>query len=138
MLAVVEGTPLAAPTAPRLAESRPINGRLLRLAAYLMMSFGAMLGPNGADPALGLPGIALARCVAREPQPGDAGSALARIDSLLEQAENVAVADRPRSLAAFGLVHAALAIAATEPVVARRGLTPRRPAARQATSASCR
>jgi hypothetical protein len=117
MQAVVDRTPLAAPTAPRLAESRPINGRLLRLGAYLMMSFGCMLGEEGPDPARGLPAIALARCVARDPEAGEAGPAIERIDALLSAAEAVAVAGKPESLAAIGLVHAALTISATEPAI---------------------
>jgi uncharacterized protein len=117
MQAVLDRTPLAAPTPPRLAESRPINGRLLRLGAYLMMGFGAVVGTGaGPDPVRALPGVALARCVARDPDAGEAGPTLERIDDLLAEAERVAGDGASDPRAALGLLHAAFVIAATERV----------------------
>ena len=97
-------------------ESRAVNGRLLRLGAYLMMGFGAVVGTGaGPEPARALPGIALARCVARDPDAGEAGPAIERIDALLAEAERVAADATSDPRAALGLLHAAFVIAATEP-----------------------
>lgn len=116
MQAVLDGAPLAPPTRPRLDESRAANGRLLRLGAYLMMGFGAVVGTGtGPEPARALPGIALARCVARDPDAGEAGPAIERIDALLAEAERVAADATSDPRAALGLLHAALVIAVTEP-----------------------
>jgi predicted TIM-barrel fold metal-dependent hydrolase len=117
MRALLDRTPLALPTPPRLAASRPLNGRLLRLGAYLMMSFGAVVGTGaGPDPVRALPGIALARCVMRDPDPGEAGPTLERIDALLGEAERIAEDGASDPRAALGLLHAACVIAATEPI----------------------
>ena len=50
------------------------------------------------------------------PRPGPAGPALARIDSALRTAERLLTQPPPLSLSAFGLLHGAAVIAATEPV----------------------
>jgi hypothetical protein len=96
-----------------------VHGRLLRAATYITLSFGAFFGAlesgQPPDAKRALAGIALARCVCRDPDPGPNRHALARIDALLAAAEHVAVLERPRSLAAIGLLHAATVIAATEP-----------------------
>ena len=120
MAAVLDGRAPAAVSPPRLAERRPSVGRLLRVGAYLSMSFGALVGAReaggGIEPSRILPGVALARCVCRDPEAGPAAGALARIDAMLVGAERLAVAPAPRSFAAIGLLHAAAAIAATETV----------------------
>jgi GNAT superfamily N-acetyltransferase len=117
MAAVIDGSPLTAVRPPRLDAVRPINGRLLRVGSYLLMAFASMFSAaaGGLDPARALPGIALARCVCRDPEPGGAGPALTRIDAALSAAEELIAAGAPRSLLAIGLVHAASTIAATEP-----------------------
>ena len=104
---------------PRVHEVRPINGRLARVNGYLMMSFAAALsaGPPP-DFARGLPFMALARTVCRDPDPGAAGPALDRIDTLLATAEQLLTAGGEQTRPAFGLVIAAGVIAATEPISA--------------------
>jgi hypothetical protein len=62
------------------------------------------------------PYIALSRCVCRDPAPGPAGPALARIDTAMRAAEHLIANGGPESVAAVGLVHAAAAVAATEPL----------------------
>jgi uncharacterized protein len=115
--ALLEGRPLATATPPRLRQLRPTSGSLARVNAYLLMSFAAAVsaGPPP-DPARGLIGIQLARAVCRDPKPGAAGPALARIDSLLAAAEPLAAGSREQTSLAFGLVMTAGAIAATEPI----------------------
>jgi hypothetical protein len=85
------------------------------------MSFGAVLG--GApppDPARALPGIALARAVCRDPDPGTVGPPLRRIDAALAAAEQLVGSGGEQAFLAIGLIMAAGAIAATEPVVPDR------------------
>ena len=90
MAALVEGRPPAPPQPPRLPEARPVNGRLARVSAYLATAMGAALGGGPpADLARGAQGISLARAVCRDPAPGVAGEALARIDALLEAAQRM-------------------------------------------------
>ena len=116
MAALVEGRPLAPPLPPRVAQVRPISGRLARVSGYLLMGFAAVMGLGPPpDPARALPGIALARAVCRDPDPGDVGPALARIDSLLGDAEK-AIGEAGDPFLALGLVMAAGAIAGTEPI----------------------
>jgi hypothetical protein len=116
MAAVLDGAgpPVAQP--PRLDRVRPVSGALVRAAAYLLMGFGALIGNPPPVPARALPWIELARAVCRDPDPGAAGPALARMDALLAAAETLigAGAEDPRP--AIGLVHAAATIAATEPL----------------------
>jgi hypothetical protein len=54
--------------------------------------------------------------VCRDPDPGAAGPALARIDSALSTAERLLTQPPPVSRSALGLLHGAAVIAATEPV----------------------
>jgi uncharacterized protein len=116
MTLLLEGRPLQETLPPRVAEVRPTNGRLARISAYLLMGFGAvMAAAPPPDPAHALPGIALARAVCRDPDPGIAGPALERIDALLAGAEQLIGAAREQPLLAIGLVMAAGVIAATEP-----------------------
>jgi GNAT superfamily N-acetyltransferase len=116
---VLEREPLALTTEPRVPERRSVGGRLLRVSTYLNLSFGAFFGGLEAgqppDAKRVLSGIALARGVCRDPDPGSSRRALLRIDSILAAAEQVALLERPRSLAAIGLLQAASVIAATEP-----------------------
>jgi hypothetical protein len=116
--ALLEGDELPPTTPPRLPQVRPMNGRLLRVAYYLLMSFSAVVdGARPPDAARALPGLRFARSVCRDPDPGAAGPALERIDQLLAAAEVLVVGapDREQARASFGLVMAAAAIAATEP-----------------------
>ncbi len=116
MAAVLAGDALPPTRPPRLPETRLVNGRLARLGAYLMMAFGAILsGDDRPDPARALPGIALARCVARDPDAGAVTDVLAQIDELLAETERELAKETPQLLTAFGLLHAATVIAATEP-----------------------
>lgn len=115
MTNILEGRPSADPRPPRVPQIRPINGRLARVNGYLMMSFAAALSA-GPPPefARGLPFLALARAVCRDPDPGAAGPALDRIDGLLATAEQMLTAGGEQTRPAAGLVIAAGAIAATE------------------------
>jgi hypothetical protein len=119
MTAILERRPPADPRPPRIPEIRPISGRLARLGAYVMMSFAAALS-SGPPPdfSRGLPFIAMARTVCRDPDPGAAGPALERIDELLCTAEQLLSAGGQEARTAVGLVMAAGAIAATEPFTA--------------------
>jgi uncharacterized protein len=116
---VLERRPLADTKPPRVPEVRPISGRLARINGYLMMSFAAALsaGPHP-DFARGLPFIAMARTVSRDPDPGPAGPALERIDQLLSNAQQVLRTDQDRARVAVGMVMDAAVIAATEPFTA--------------------
>ncbi len=115
MTDILEGRPRADPKPPRVPQTRPINGRLARVNGYLMMSFAAALSA-GPPPefARGLPFVALARAVCRDPDPGAAGPALDRIDGLLATAEKMLTAGGEQTRPAAGLVIAAGVIAATE------------------------
>jgi hypothetical protein len=117
MATALEGAPLPAATPPRLPAVRPAIGALQRSANYLTMAFGAALaaGPPP-DPTQMAPFIAMARTVARDPEPGPAGPALERIEKMLIAAEHFIANPGPEALAAIGLVHAASVIATTEPV----------------------
>jgi len=128
--ALLEGEELAPATPPRLAQVRPTSGRLARVSAYLVMTFAATVaaGPPP-DPTRGLPGIQLARGVCRDPDPGVAGPALQRIDSLLAAAEQLIAQSREQAFLGFGLVMAASAIAATEPIVQDEAVTEPTPVA---------
>jgi uncharacterized protein len=115
--ALLEGRELASPTAPRVPQMRLVNGRLSRITTYVLMSFSAVVdGGRPPDPTRALPGLRLARSVCRDPDPGAVGPALERIDGLLAAAEQLVTGPREQARAAFGLVMAAGAIAATEPV----------------------
>lgn len=115
--ALLEGQPLQPMSPPRIAQVRPISGRLARVGAYLIMGFAAVMG-GGRPPdfSRALPGIALARAASRDPDPGVVGPALARIDSLLAAAERLISEGGETAYLAFGLVMASGAIAATEPL----------------------
>jgi uncharacterized protein len=115
--ALLERRPLPKARPPRVPQVRPISGQLVRLSGYLLMSFAATVsaGPPP-DPTRALPGIVLARAVCRDPNPGVAGPALERIDSLLAAAEQLISQSRDQAFLGFGLVMAASAIAATEPI----------------------
>jgi len=93
-----------------------VSGRLQRITGYLMMGFGAVMGtsPPAAERALGA--IALARAACRDAAPGAVGPALARIDQALGAAESLIGLGGERAFQAVGLVHSAMALAATEPV----------------------
>ena len=67
-------------------------------------------------------GVALARYACRDPDPGDAGPAIRRIDDALAAAERIlATGDREQAAAAIAVAVAAATVAATEPVT---GLEP--------------
>jgi hypothetical protein len=117
MVEVLERRPVAAPRPPRVPEIRPISGRLARVNAYVVMSFAAALsGGLPPDFSRSVPFIGMARTVCRDPDPGPAGPALARIDELLAAAEQLMAFGGEQIRAAFGLVMAAGVIAATEPL----------------------
>jgi hypothetical protein len=118
MAALVEGKPLAPASPPRVAQVRPTSGRLARLSGYLLMGFAAVMGAGPPpDPARALPGIALARAVCRDPDPGVVGPVLRRIDVLLAGTEELIADAGAEPFLSFGLLMAAGAIAATEPIV---------------------
>jgi hypothetical protein len=117
MAAVLDGRALPEPRAPRVPQVRPVSGRLLRAATYLHMGFAALVSGEGRrDPARTLPWIAMARAVARDDDPGEAGEALARIDTTLDAAERLILAGGRQAAIAIGLVHSTMVFAATEPV----------------------
>ena len=117
MAAALDGRPLAPTRPPRLDRVRSINGTLQRAGTYLLMGFAAaMSGGRGPDVTRSAPWIAHARSVCRDPDPGPAGPALARIDSALSTAERLLTQPAPVSRSALGLLHGAAVIAATEPV----------------------
>jgi len=66
------------------------------------------------DPSSMVACIAMARYVCRDPAPGPAAGALARIDAAMSAAEALIARGGPESYAAIGLVHGAATIAATE------------------------
>ncbi len=117
MTDILERRPLADPKPPRVPEVRPVSGRLARVNGYLLMSFAAALS-SGPPPqfARSLPFLAMARTVCRDPDPGSAGPALERVDSLLSAAEALLGEDVEQARSALGLVTAAGVIAATERV----------------------
>jgi len=106
-------------------EIRPINGRLARLTAYVMMAVAAAAssGPP-LDLSRGLQFIALARAVCRDPDPGSVGPTMERIDGLLVAAQQLLADGNELGRSAVGLVIAAGVIAATEPLGDRGGATP--------------
>jgi uncharacterized protein len=119
MTDILEGRPLTAPKPPRVPQIRPVSGRLIRVNAYLMMSFAAALG-SGPPPdfARSLPFLAMARAGCRDPDPGPVGPALEQVDELLSAAEQLLAAGGEQARAALGLVMAAGVIAGTTPVAA--------------------
>jgi uncharacterized protein len=116
MASVLDGAGPPGAKPPRLDRIRPASGSLIRVAAYLLMAFGAVISAPPPDPARALPWIGLARAVCRDPDPGAVGPALERVDGLLDAAEGVIGADGVDPRPAIGLIHAAATIAATEPV----------------------
>jgi uncharacterized protein len=117
MAAALDGRPLPEARSPRVAQVRPMSGRLLRAATYLHMGFAALVSGEGRrDPARALPWVAMARAVCRDPDPGEAGEALARIDTTLDAAERLILAGGRQAALAIGLVHSTMVFAATEPV----------------------
>jgi predicted TIM-barrel fold metal-dependent hydrolase len=115
MAAVLADEPLPPPSEPRLQQVRPVNGRLQRVNGYLMMAFGAALTSNPPDLARAQEGVALARYACRDPEPGDAGRALGRVDAALAAAEQILASGGEHAGLAVGLAVAAAAVAATEP-----------------------
>jgi hypothetical protein len=99
---------------PRLEPVRPVSGRLARVVGYLMMAFGAIVGAAPPAPERALPALALARATCRDPEPGVAGRALARIDAALAAAESILDTGGPEAQLAIGLGHASMTVAATE------------------------
>ena len=117
---LVDGQPPVPPTAPRVPAVRPISGRLLRTIGYISSAFGAIAGGGPPlDGPRGLQHIALARASCRDPDPGAVGPALARIDELLADAEQLIRAGGETASAAFALMAVAGTVAATEPVAHR-------------------
>ena len=118
MAAILDGRPLAPALPPRVGEVRPVSGRLVRISGYVLMGFASVMGSMPPlDLGRALPGIALARAVCRDPDPGAVGPALERIDGLLAGAESLIADGGIEPFLAFGLLMAAGTIAATEPVV---------------------
>jgi uncharacterized protein len=116
MAALLDGGAPAAPRPPRVPQVRPAVGRLLRVTTYLHSAFASMLAGDGRrDPTRALPWIAMGRTACRDPEPGPAGDALARIDASLDAAERLILAGGRQAFAAIGLVHATMVLAATEP-----------------------
>jgi hypothetical protein len=122
MIDILERRSLPEPKPPRIAEIRPVSGRLARVNAYVLMAFAAALGAGPPpDFARSLPFVSLARAASRDPDPGIAGPALERVDELLAVAEQLISdgmrdRDREQVRTAAGLVAACGVIAATHPV----------------------
>lgn len=121
MTDILAGRPLPEAKPPRVPEIRPISGRLARVNGYIMMAFAAAIS-SGPPPdfARALPFLALARAACRDPDPGIAGPAMARVDGLLAAGEQLLAAGEDRARAAVGLVMAGGVIAATEPLTPAR------------------
>lgn len=115
MSAVLERRSLPEPTAPRLEQVRPVNGRLQRVGGYLMMAMGAAVSATPPDLSRAREGIDLARYACRDPAPGDAGPALERIDAALAAAQGALAGGAEHDTTAIALAFAAATIAATEP-----------------------
>jgi hypothetical protein len=109
MATVLDGQQLPAASEPRLEQVRPVNG-------YLMMAAGAALTADPPDLARAREGVALARYACRDPDPADAGDALARVDAALAVAEQIVADGGEPAAVAIGLAVAAGAVAATEQV----------------------
>src|SRR5262245_51391020 len=92
MTAVLDGNPPPSPTPPRLERVRPFAGSLVRVATYLMMGFSAVLSAPPPRPSRALSWLELARGLCRDADPWGAGPALARIDDLLNTAEQLITA----------------------------------------------
>jgi hypothetical protein len=122
MAALLDGGALPEHRPPRLSSPRPLDGRLLRVSHYLQMGFATAIGAvPPPDPSRALPWILLARAACRDPDPGGVGPALERIDRALDAAERlVAAGGAQEGVLAFGLVMAASAVAATEPLATER------------------
>jgi hypothetical protein len=118
MAAVLDGAGPPAAKPPRLERIRPASGSLTRVAAYLLMAFGAVISTPPPDPTRALPWIALARAVCRDPDPGVVGPALERVGGLLDAAESLIAGQAEDLRASIGLIHAAATIAVTEPLAA--------------------
>ena len=118
MTAVLDGHEPPPATPLRLARVRPVAGSLVRVATYLMMGFSAVLSAPPPLASRALSWIALARGVCRDPDPGGAGPALARIDNLLSTAGQLITTHDAHPRRALRLIHAAVTIAATEPLPA--------------------
>ena len=90
MMDALERRPPAPPKPPRLPEVRLQSGRLARVNAYVLMAFAAALG-SGPPPDFrrSLQFVAMARGACRDPDPGEVGPTLARIDELLAAAEQL-------------------------------------------------
>ncbi len=117
MAAVIERRPLPPASEPRLDQVRPVNGRLQRVNGYLLMAAGAALTANPPDIGRAREGVALARYVCRDPDPGSAGRALERVDASLAAAEEIVAGGGEQATLAIALALAAAAVAATEPVI---------------------
>jgi hypothetical protein len=115
MTAVLDGNEPPAATPPRLARVRPVAGSLVRVATYLMMGFSAALAAPPL-PSRAFSWIELARGVCRDPDPGGADQALARIDNLLDAAEQLMTTHDAHPWRVLRPIHAAVTIAATEPL----------------------
>jgi hypothetical protein len=119
MTDILERRPLPAPRPPRVPQLRPVDGTLMRISGYVMMSFAAAVGSGlPPNPTRSLPFIAMARAACRGPHPGAGGPALERIHELLSAAELMLSADGHEPRAALDLVMSAGVIAATEPPTA--------------------
>ena len=115
--ALVERRPLTAARAPRAGQTRLVSGRLLRVSGYIANAFGAMAGGGPpADPERGRQHLALARAACRDPDAGEVGPALARIDETLAAVEQLIGDGGDAAPRVFALMIAAGAVAATEPV----------------------
>jgi hypothetical protein len=111
---LLDNRTLPTPRPPRMAAVYPASGKLQRVSGYLMMAFGSVMGTTPPAAERALPAISLARAVCRDPDPGVAGPALARIDAALNAAEALIATGGEPAFMAVGLVHAAMAVAATE------------------------
>jgi predicted TIM-barrel fold metal-dependent hydrolase len=107
-LDLLEGRPLAKPTAPPAPQVVRMDARLARVHSSIMMAFGcAFVAP---DQARWIVESALAVC--RDPEPGPADAALERIAPLLETA--LALFDEGERRPGLSLLVPALVVAGTE------------------------
>ncbi|MGI8802210.1 MAG: amidohydrolase family protein [Solirubrobacteraceae bacterium] len=113
MAALLDGRPLAPARPPRLASTRAVDGRLLRISVYLLAAFAAAITPPPPDPQRATRWIQISRAACRDPDPGAVGPALEHIDAALAGAERLIASGGPEAFMAVGLVMAAGAVAAT-------------------------
>jgi hypothetical protein len=100
------------------AAPRPAAGSLVRKATYLMMGFGAVLSIPLLLPSRALSWIELARGLCRDPDPGGAARLWRGSTTCSTAPKQLIAAEDAHLRRVLRLIHAAVTIAATEPLPA--------------------